>query len=401
MTVLLALCVPLFLLAFALWLRLRPMAGEWTVRVPLVAGASIEIGVPRLIEAATDPAIARWLHRRTLASPLGRLRFTWQRESETLVARCAPCTLRVAALGSDPIVLDSATLSVRRDGDRRLRGTLASGEVVLLWRAALTKHDLRVEGELDPTRIATLVALFGPQVPELSRARIDGTLAARWRLAWPGGRVGIEPAIDGFEVSGLGTGALVGAVPPPRCAPPPSRELPWLERAVVAAEDQRFYEHPGYDLDAIVAAFGVNQRDGEVRGGASTLTQQLAKLVYTGDERSAVRKLRELLYAVEMERTLGKARILALYLALAPWGDGTCGAEQAARRRFGKPAHRLDAIEAAWLAARLRDPDGADDLDRVAFVLQGMARGERQRERWDRRMREISLPGQTPAGDAP
>ncbi len=62
-----------------------------------------------------------------------------------------------------------------------------------------------------------------------------------------------------------------------------------------------------------------------------------------GDERSASRKLRELLYAVEMERTLGKARILQLYLALAPWGDGVCGAERAVRLHLGSARHRPSA----------------------------------------------------------
>ena len=78
------------------------------------------------------------------------------------------------------------------------------------------------------------------------------------------------------------------------------------------------------------------RRPAQVERGGSTLTQQLAKLLVTGSERSAERKLRELLYAVEMEQTLGKARILQLYLDNAPWGAGhlLCGAEAAARRYF-------------------------------------------------------------------
>ena len=115
--------------------------------------------------------------------------------------------------------------------------------------------------------------------------------------------------------------------------------------------------------------------------GASTLTQQLAKLVYTGDDRSATRKLRELLYAVEMERTLGKARILQLYLALAPWGQGVCGAERAARVYLHKPASSLGPIESAWLASLLTGPDAqlkrlADgeevDRARIERVIEGM-----------------------------
>ncbi len=76
----------------------------------------------------------------------------------------------------------------------------------------------------------------------------------------------------------------------------------------------------------------------------------------TGAERTPTRKLRELLYAVEMEQTLGKARILRLYLDSAPWGSGICGAEAAARQYFGIRARELDAGQAVWLAAMLHHP---------------------------------------------
>jgi membrane peptidoglycan carboxypeptidase len=139
--------------------------------------------------------------------------------------------------------------------------------------------------------------------------------------------------VNDFSVSGLGTERLLTAQLPPACRTGAADATPlggWLPRALVAAEDARFWEHPGYEIEHLLAAGAHNQRDGSALRGASTLTQQLAKLTITGDDRSAARKLRELLYAVEMERTLGKARILQMYLALAPWGDGVCGAERAA-----------------------------------------------------------------------
>jgi hypothetical protein len=102
----------------------------------------------------------------------------------------------------------------------------------------------------------------------------------------------------------------------------------------------------------------------ERRRGASTLSQQLAKMLYVGDERTAVRKVRELLYAVELDRTLGKARVLQLYLSVVPWGDGQCGAEAAALHYFGKRAAALDAAEAVWLASLLRNPEA--ELERSA-----------------------------------
>jgi membrane peptidoglycan carboxypeptidase len=149
----------------------------------------------------------------------------------------------------------------------------------------------------------------------------------------------------------------------------------------VAAEDARFYEHPGYRIDDLLAAWQHNLRDGAPLRGGSTLTQQLAKLTITGDDRSASRKLRELLYAVEMERTLGKARILQLYLALAPWGDGVCGAERAAQVYLGKSASKVGPVSAAWLVSLLRNPEAQlaryarsreIDRERVRQIVAGM-----------------------------
>jgi membrane peptidoglycan carboxypeptidase len=136
---------------------------------------------------------------------------------------------------------------------------------------------------------------------------------------------------------------------------------------VIAAEDQLFFEHPGYDLVEIGHALRSNNQhavqpvDDAQLGvasirGASTLSQQVAKLLVTRGERSPVRKLRELLYAVEMEQTLGKARILHLYLDNAPWGASVCGAQAAAHAYFAKRADQLTTEEAVWLAAMLHNP---------------------------------------------
>ena len=100
----------------------------------------------------------------------------------------------------------------------------------------------------------------------------------------------------------------------------------------------------------------------------------------TGDERSAARKLRELLYAVEMERTLGKARILQLYLALAPWGEGVCGAERAVRVHLGqRDASAVGPVAAAWLASLLPQPDALLRSRAAARRGRRPARGPRDR----------------------
>lgn len=123
-------------------------------------------------------------------------------------------------------------------------------------------------------------------------------------------------------------------------------------------------------MQEIGAAWSLNQRHHDAARGGSTLSQQLAKLIYAGDDRHHLRKLRELLYAVELDRTLGKARVLHLYLAMAPWGEGRCGAAAAARHYLNKRVDRLTPTEAAWLASLLRHPDqGATNVEHMAWVI--------------------------------
>jgi monofunctional biosynthetic peptidoglycan transglycosylase len=134
------------------------------------------------------------------------------------------------------------------------------------------------------------------------------------------------------------------------------RISPRLARAVVASEDASFFGHAGFDWDEIKNAAGQNWKAGRTVRGASTITQQLAKNLWLGTERSYVRKLREALLAVKLERTLSKRRILTLYLDVAEWGDGVFGAEAAAHRWFGTGARDLSAAQAATLAAMLPAP---------------------------------------------
>lgn len=374
---------------------LAPQPGEWSQ--PLRLGSITRpVSMPALIRIATHPVGLTLLDGRRTATPLGD--WSWRREpSGRLLGVCSPCTLRLAALGPQPLVLPRAELSVRRDDQNRFQGMLelvgGPHRVPLRWRARLDAAGLAIDAELPTTALAEAYAVFGRQaIPELERARIEGSVGARLQARWPAGTLAVQPRIEGFAVAGLGTEALLNAEPPRGCPAPagataqraPERIVGWLPHAVVAAEDQRFHEHPGYDLVQWLAAWSVNQQPGAAPQGASTLTQQLAKLIYVGDERSAPRKLRELLYAVEMERTLGKGRILQLYLALAPWGEGVCGAEAAARHHLRKPSSRLTPLEAAWLASLLQagGTDDPRDLDtqRVAWVL-GSLRGPLSAER--------------------
>ncbi|HEX8794342.1 MAG TPA: biosynthetic peptidoglycan transglycosylase [Polyangiaceae bacterium] len=130
---------------------------------------------------------------------------------------------------------------------------------------------------------------------------------------------------------------------------------PWLVCAVLKSEDRMFFRHHGFDWVQVRRAAGRVAR-GERTGGASTLSQQLARNVFLTPERSALRKIREALLTDHLESALSKRRILELYLNLAEWGDGTWGAEQAARAYFGTPASELGPFEATFLASLLPAP---------------------------------------------
>ena len=136
----------------------------------------------------------------------------------------------------------------------------------------------------------------------------------------------------------------------------PWKELPdHLKMSVVAAEDQKFATHWGFDIDAIRAAFAHNERGGSLRG-ASTLSQQVAKNLFLWSGRSWVRKGLEAWFTGLIELLWPKQRILEVYLNSVEWGDGIFGAEAAARHHFGVGAPYLSAQQSSQLAAVLPNP---------------------------------------------
>lgn len=151
---------------------------------------------------------------------------------------------------------------------------------------------------------------------------------------------------------------------------------PYLRRAVLASEDDRFYLHFGFDLEEIENAIE-RARAGRRLRGASTITQQVAKNLFLWEGRSFVRKGYEAYLTLVLEVCLPKERILDIYLNLAEWGDGVFGAEMAARRHFGKSAKSLTRDEAARLAAVLPSPlrwppSGAVASRRAPIILEKM-----------------------------
>lgn len=137
---------------------------------------------------------------------------------------------------------------------------------------------------------------------------------------------------------------------------PYARISPHLKRAVLTAEDAKFWQHDGLDYAQIRESMEVNIERREFARGASTITQQLAKNLYLSPSKDPLRKVRELLIARRLEAELTKQRILELYLNVIEWGDGIYGAEAAARTYFRKPAVSLGPHESALLAAALVNP---------------------------------------------
>ncbi|HFF9116562.1 TPA: monofunctional biosynthetic peptidoglycan transglycosylase [Yersinia enterocolitica] len=131
---------------------------------------------------------------------------------------------------------------------------------------------------------------------------------------------------------------------------------PYMALAVMAAEDQKFPEHWGFDVGAIESALAHNQRNQNRIRGASTLSQQTAKNLFLWDGRSWVRKGLEVGLTAGIELVWTKRRILTVYLNIAEFGDSIFGVEAAARHFFNKPASKLSASEAALLAAVLPNP---------------------------------------------
>ncbi|HCM6912462.1 monofunctional biosynthetic peptidoglycan transglycosylase [Klebsiella aerogenes] len=161
---------------------------------------------------------------------------------------------------------------------------------------------------------------------------------------------------------------------------------PWMGLAVIAAEDQKFPDHWGFDVPAIEKALAHNERNENRIRGASTLSQQTAKNLFLWDGRSWLRKGLEVGLTVGIETVWSKKRILTVYLNIAEFGDGIFGVEAAAQRYFHKPASRLTPAEAALLAAVLPNP--------IRFRADAPSGYVRSRQAWIlRQMRQLGGEG--------
>jgi monofunctional biosynthetic peptidoglycan transglycosylase len=139
--------------------------------------------------------------------------------------------------------------------------------------------------------------------------------------------------------------------------PVPLTRIPrHMQRAVIVAEDSRFYEHSGFDLIAIKDAIDYNLERGELAFGASTISQQTVKNLYLSPSRNPLRKWHELFLTGGIESNLSKGRILEIYLNIAEFGRGLYGVQAAAQHYYGVDVEQLTPLQAAELAATLPSP---------------------------------------------
>ncbi|MFP5373564.1 MAG: transglycosylase domain-containing protein [Gammaproteobacteria bacterium] len=184
-------------------------------------------------------------------------------------------------------------------------------------------------------------------------------------------------------------------------APVTVDELPeHVVQAVLAIEDQRFYAHPGLDPRGIARAAARNAEAGTIEQGGSTITQQLAKNAFLGNERTLRRKIQEVVAALWLELRLDKDEILSRYLSTIYFGDGVHGLRAAARHYFDKDPAQLDLAEAAMLAGMIkapsalaptRNPEAARERARLVLrqmVQAGMIDEKQARAAGDARVRK-------------
>jgi len=147
-----------------------------------------------------------------------------------------------------------------------------------------------------------------------------------------------------------------------------SRIAPFVIKAVIISEDDKFWHHEGFDYDALQKAVEEDIKKKKFKVGGSTISQQLAKNLYLSPSKNPIRKIKEAILTWRIEKALSKKRIIELYLNVAEWGEGIFGIEAASRYYLGKPASALSAREAAQLTAVLPNPRRYHPLGSSKFV---------------------------------
>ena len=239
---------------------------------------------------------------------------------------------------------------MRSPTERRRAGLLALLPLLLLGCGTWSNEDLRFYAAL-PTRDDLAVVVPAGATPALAALWLLLPDPAEWRARNP-------PTTALIDQRKAEAAQARRRYRPQQAWVPLERISRRLVTAVVASEDATFFGHRGFDWDALQAAARHDLARGRFARGASTITQQLAKNLYLGTEKSLLRKAKEAVLAAKLERALDKRRILTLYLNVAEWGDGTFGVEAGARRHLGAGAGALSTAQAVLLASMLPAPGG-------------------------------------------
>ena len=340
----------------------------WRARLPVEIGSGsldLEIDAPRLVAADAGEAQVRAVIR--------DLELRTDRLSPEPVG---PLALRLTGVARWDVRAGSAALDAAR-----LELDESGRAAVSLRLAYASRPEPRVDVEVTATSLdweAMAAALPTALSPPPETPAVRGALAAHllasgplrrpeaWRITGEVDPRALEPgtaqaarvdlarpfAWDGPLPDGTTRKVVVG---PQNPAFVPIGALPaHVVRAVLTSEDAGFYGHHGFDLAEIQDALA---HSGEKRlRGASTITQQIAKNLFLSTERTYARKIREALTTVALEATVGKRRLLEIYLNMAEWGPGVFGIGEAARHWFGKDARDLSPKEAAFLATVIPNP---------------------------------------------
>jgi hypothetical protein len=344
----------------------------WRINVRLPYVKTLHVRAYALLELVASPIGRKLINHAQWQNHSGQ--FSVSSNAGVITLSCLNCQLKLNGLAKQPVKFDEVTLTMRRI-KHQLSGVLTTRNINkstrLLYSGTADMQSVDLQWSLPTEPIADLLMPLKPQSETIQKAHVTGTISATGTLHLPNKLWSAKPIIQGFDVTGLGTQKLNASDIHFQC-PNPSQSATnsaphiwlskvemgrWLPMATLIAEDAKFKHHNGYDMETL--SYLLAQEKPNKALGGSTITQQLAKYLFTGGEHLWKRKIEELLYAVEMESTLGKDRILNLYLNTVDWGPGICGANEAAQAFFAKTPQELSPIQAAWLAGNIRNPHRA------------------------------------------
>ena len=340
----------------------------WRVKLPVAGGIEVRV-VPVLMLATSAPG--RWLlDRRAFTLHHGDIQLY---DQNGLRVHCRQCWLQAQSVSDKPLVIPSVELWIQVQ-QHQFQGLLKAGDVQHLFQIRFdgwaSMRRVRLNWRLPATPLSTLLRPLHAHSLAIASAKVGGWLTASGTLRWPKPSWSAQPELHALTVSGLDISAATQQPVHYDCPlldenrhPEKMQWLPadklgrWLPMAAIIAEDAEFRHHPGYLLGQMQQLLGKQSAEKVV--GGSTITQQLAKYLFTNGERTWKRKIEELLYAVQLESTLDKTQILTLYLNTVDLGPGLCGVHAAASYYFNLPAHKLNPLQAAWLAGIIANPHRA------------------------------------------